>query len=108
MPRALLLTLAVPVVLILVAIPLILEKIPRNPLYGFRTAYTMSSDEVWFRANKISGVALLIAGFVWLCLGMLLPAVMASMQSAVKLARLFGLGSVTLAVAASFWLTYKK
>jgi uncharacterized membrane protein len=108
MPRAQLLTLAMPVVLILLAIPLVLEKIPRNRLYGFRTAYTMSSDQVWFRANKISGVALLLAGFVWLCLGMLLPAVMASTQSAIKLARLFGMGSVILAVAVSLWLTYKK
>jgi len=108
MPRGLVLTLVMPVALILLVIPLILEKIPRNRLYGFRTAYTMSSDEVWFRANKILGVALLIAGFVWLCLGMLLPAVMASLQSAINLARLFGMGSVILALAASLWLTYKK
>jgi uncharacterized membrane protein len=108
MSRALVLTLAVPVALILLAIPLILEKIPRNPLYGFRTAYTMSSDEVWFRANKISGIALLIAGLVWLCIGILLPIVMPSMQSAVKIVRLLGLASVIIALGASFWLTYKR
>ena len=108
MPRALLLTLAMPVALILLVIPLILEKIPRNRLYGFRTAYTMSSDQVWFRANKISGVALLIAGLVWLCLGILLPIVMASMQSAVNIARLLGLASVIIALGASFSLTSKK
>ena len=108
MLRSLVLMLAAPVALILVAIPLILEKIPRNRFYGFRTPYTMSSDEVWFRANRISGVAFLIAGIVWLGLGMLLPTVMASMQSALKLIRLVGPGSVMIALGASFWFIYKK
>src|SRR5262249_37141483 len=51
------LMLLVPFVIIIVSIPMILAKVPRNSLYGFRTTYTLSSDEVWYRANKISGIA---------------------------------------------------
>jgi hypothetical protein len=36
----------VPILLIALAIPLILQKIPRNGFYGFRTPYTLSSDDV--------------------------------------------------------------
>jgi SdpI/YhfL family protein len=42
----------VPLLIIVLSIPMILRKVPRNSLYGFRTAYTLSSDEVWYRANK--------------------------------------------------------
>jgi hypothetical protein len=35
MPRAVVMTLGLPLILILVSIALILEKILRNPLYGF-------------------------------------------------------------------------
>jgi hypothetical protein len=38
--------LLVPLVIILLSIPMILGKVPRNSVYGFRTAYTLSSDEV--------------------------------------------------------------
>ncbi len=48
----------------LVSIPLILRVVPRNPVYGFRTPSTLSSDEVWFRANHFAGWALLIAAVV--------------------------------------------
>jgi len=68
------LLLSVPVIIIVLSIPMILGKVPRNSLYGFRTAYTLSSDEEWYRANKISGIALLVAGAFWLVIGYALPA----------------------------------
>ena len=68
----------VAIVLIVLAVPLILEKIPRNGFYGFRTPYTFSSDEVWYRANKIAGVTLLVAGIFWLALAIGLPLVLLS------------------------------
>jgi SdpI/YfhL protein family len=51
-----LVTLIVPLTIMLLAIPLILKKVPRNAFYGFRTALTMASDDTWYRANKISGM----------------------------------------------------
>jgi uncharacterized membrane protein len=47
----------------LIAIPLILRKIPRNGAYGFRTPKTLSSDEIWYDANAYFGRAFLIANF---------------------------------------------
>lgn len=36
------------------AIPLLGNKVPRNPLYGFRTKRTLSSDEIWYPANRLA------------------------------------------------------
>jgi hypothetical protein len=108
MPGRYLVTLIVPLTIIAVAIPLILEKVPRNGFYGFRTSFTMSSDEIWYRANKISGVALLAGGVFWLLLGQILPNVMDSSQSAYRLVGLFGASSLIGGCAVTYWLTYKK
>ena len=68
----------------------------------------MSSDEVWYRANKISGIALIVAGIFWLIVGLTLPSVMGSAQAADRAITGLGLGAILTAVALSFWLTYKK
>ncbi len=43
----------VPLSVIALAIPLMLEKIPRNHFYGIRTRRTLSSNEIWYYANRI-------------------------------------------------------
>jgi uncharacterized membrane protein len=106
--RNYLVTIIVPVILIALAIPTVLGKVPRNGLYGFRTAYTLSSDEVWYRANKIAGIALLLAGVFWLAGGLILPRVMEDGVSAIRLVQRFGVGGLIISVALSFWLVYKK
>jgi uncharacterized membrane protein len=55
-----------PIVLIIVAVPMILGLLPRNWLYGMRTRYSMSSEGAWYRQNVIGGIALLLWGLVWL------------------------------------------
>ena len=57
----------------LASIPLILKVVPRNSFYGFRTASTLSSDEVWFRANHFAGWALLLAAVVSATLLLAIP-----------------------------------
>ena len=44
------------------SIPLILERVPPNSIYGFRTAKSLSDPKIWYEINRISGVDLLIAG----------------------------------------------
>ena len=44
------------------SIPLILERVPPNSIYGFRTAKSLSDSKIWYEINRISGVDLLIAG----------------------------------------------
>jgi uncharacterized membrane protein len=56
----------VPALLRLLSIPMILEWVPRNRIYGFRTPYTLSSDALWYRANRASGMTLPAAGAFWL------------------------------------------
>jgi uncharacterized membrane protein len=98
----------VPLVIIFVSIPMILGKVPRNSFYGFRTVYTLSSDEVWYRANKISGIALVIAGMFWLVMGYALPAWMGATAHAFRWVQLLGLAALGVALAVSTWLTYRK
>src|SRR5262245_45515649 len=95
-----LITVIVPLIMIGLAIPMILELVPRNPIYGFRTQYTLSSDEVWYRANRISGIAMVLAGLVWMILGMVLPSV--------RLVVWIGSACLIVAVAISSWLTYSE
>lgn len=49
------------VVLMLVALPLALRKIPRNVAYGFRTRATLANDEIWYAANAHFGRGLIVA-----------------------------------------------
>jgi uncharacterized membrane protein len=62
-----------PIVIIALSIPLILEWVPRNWFYGLRTRRTLSSDQLWYPANKVGGIATAIAGVVWLAAALRLP-----------------------------------
>jgi hypothetical protein len=54
--------LTVSVIVIILAVPLILKKIPPNGFIGFRTPKTLSTPEIWYAANRYLGWALLFAG----------------------------------------------
>jgi uncharacterized membrane protein len=52
----------VPCAIIAVAsVPLMLNVVPPNRVYGFRTQQTLTNRELWFRANRFAGCALFIA-----------------------------------------------
>jgi hypothetical protein len=55
-----------PLLLILLGVPLLFRLVPRNPIYGMRTCY--ASPERWYRQNVFTGMAMLIAGVVWMFL----------------------------------------
>ena len=55
----------VPCAIIAVAsIPIMLNLVPPNRLYGFRTRRTVANRELWFRANRFAGFACFIAAGV--------------------------------------------
>lgn len=54
-------------VLIVVAVPLALRKVPRNVVYGFRTRATMADDEIWYAANAHFGRGLIVATVLGAC-----------------------------------------
>jgi uncharacterized membrane protein len=63
-----------PALLMLIAIPLIRKKIPKNAFYGFRTPKTMAgSDEQWYRINREGGIAIFIAGSISLLASIFVP-----------------------------------
>jgi hypothetical protein len=62
-----------PVLITLLSIPLFMKKVPRNPLYGLRTEYSMSSDDAWYSSNKVAGLGGIVGGVLWLLAALLLP-----------------------------------
>ena len=48
-------------VLIVICVPMILERVPPNRWYGFRTPRTLSDPNVWYPANRIAGQYLAVA-----------------------------------------------
>ena len=56
-----------------ISIPLIFNKIKPNPWYGFRTPKTLSSPEIWYKANRYMGKDMFVAGIVITTVYILLP-----------------------------------
>jgi len=98
-----------PFIFIVFSIPLILGLIPRNRFFGFAIpVFTMSSDAVWYHANRVAGIAYVTAGAFWLSLEWLLPQVMSPRRSALRLADALGWSSLVVAVLATVWLVYRR
>ncbi|PKN26404.1 MAG: hypothetical protein CVU64_17870 [Deltaproteobacteria bacterium HGW-Deltaproteobacteria-21] len=51
----------------LLSIPLIFRRVPRNPVYGYRTRATLSSDTLWYEANAYFGSRFLVASVLSSC-----------------------------------------
>src|ERR1700709_2519276 len=55
----------VPSAIIAVAsVPLMLNVVPPNRIYGLRTQQTLANRDLWFRANRFAGCAFFIASAV--------------------------------------------
>jgi len=61
-----------PAVMVLLALPMALGKIPPNGLYGFRTPKTLASPDIWYPANRIAGWFMVAAGALVFCFNLLL------------------------------------
>ena len=59
---------AVPVLMALLliglAVPLILQKVPPNGFYGFRLPKTQSDPRIWYAANRGAGVNLAVGSAI--------------------------------------------
>jgi uncharacterized membrane protein len=102
MTKFTLVTVAVPIFLFVVALPLILGLVPRNYFYGFRTPTTLASDEAWYAANRFSGIALALASGVWLLAGRVMAGWTESLQQAQNWTLGVGMLSIGVVVLASF------
>ena len=45
-------------------LPLARKKIKPNSLYGFRTKKTLSDPDIWYAANKVTGIDMILSGIV--------------------------------------------
>jgi uncharacterized membrane protein len=92
---------AAPLVIVALAIPLIAQKVPPNVWYGFRTRKTLSSPEIWYPANRRSGIYLLAAGLVTLAATVALRGTAWSPERSPVALAIVLLGPVLAALAAS-------
>lgn len=53
------------IIFAVLAVPLVLGMIPRNRYYGVRTARTLSDERLWYGANRVAGVAVIIASGIY-------------------------------------------
>lgn len=49
---------------ILIALPLLLEMVKPNPIYGFRVRTTLENETVWYAVNKFFAQRLMLVGIV--------------------------------------------
>ena len=55
------------------SLPLIFGWIPRQSFYGVRTPKTLSSDDIWYPANRFAGVVLLASCCIYFAVAWTLP-----------------------------------
>ena len=53
--------LCIPVIATLYALPLLFAWIPPNRFYGFRNQRTRADAKLWYQANRIAGMYLIVA-----------------------------------------------
>jgi len=66
--------LAFPILAALYAVPLMFGWVGPNAWYGFRNQRTRANRSLWYRANRIAGVSILIAMAVCVALEFAIPA----------------------------------
>ena len=57
----------------LLSLPLIFGWIPRQSFYGARTPKTLSSDDIWYAANRFAGVVLVASCCIYFAVAWTLP-----------------------------------
>ena len=59
-------------ILMAIALPLVMQKIKPNHLYGVRTAFTLTNETAWYQANRFWGRAMITSGLAFFLLSALL------------------------------------
>lgn len=58
--------------LMAIALPLVMQKIKPNHLYGVRSAFTLTNETAWYQANRFWGIAMVASGLAFFLLSALL------------------------------------
>jgi uncharacterized membrane protein len=95
-------------VIIGVSIPLIFNKVKPNPWYGFRTPKTLSSPDIWYKANRYMGKDMFVAGIVITTVYILLPIIRPQLTLIQGLILFYLMLTVPVAIAIIRGLRYLK
>ncbi|MGC9292941.1 MAG: SdpI family protein [Acidobacteriaceae bacterium] len=85
--------LCIPVLAVLYALPLVFGWVGPNPVYGFRNAKTRANAKLWYPANRIAGMYLIVAMAMCVALEFAVPGLHrgAAVQVATPLVQISGL-----------------
>ena len=61
------------VLMIALALPMILRRVPPNGFYGLRVPATFKDEQVWYDANAAAGRDLLVLGMLVILFGLVPP-----------------------------------
>ena len=87
------------IIIVVLTIPLVLGLVPPNRAYGIRTRKTLSTPEIWRRANSFGGAAIGLASLVYIFVGRYFPMPPAGSGDLAAFALHLGLFLGTLALA---------
>ena len=92
------------ILLILASVPMIMQRVPPNRWYGFRTPRTQADPKVWYPANRMAGQYLAFAGLliVLATLGVALLHKQMTPNTSATVLFVVGVGSVAAATVLSF------
>ncbi len=82
-------------VLILLSVPLIFRRVPRNRFYGLRIPATCGNESVWYEANALHGRHLFLLGAFMVLLEFILPASIRTLT--LRTTGIIGLGVIVVA-----------
>lgn len=63
-----LIDIGVGVIMICMAVPLAMGRVKPNRWYGFRTPKTMENEDIWYRANRYAGRAMILSAVAMILL----------------------------------------
>ena len=52
------------IIIVMTSVPFVFKWVPQNQLYGVRTKRTLADRDLWYRANRFMGWALIVAAAV--------------------------------------------
>jgi uncharacterized membrane protein len=88
-----------PLLLLGLSVPMVLGRVQPNLWYGVRTPKTLASKEIWYRANRLGGVYLIVATLIALAVWGLLAFIPLNSALRAPLCILILVASTTIAMA---------
>jgi uncharacterized membrane protein len=93
-------------VFIAVGVPMVLGRIGRNRIYGYRSPRTLRDDRIWYPVNAMSGLWLIWGGLLSLVIGVLLV-ILRNREDAAKLVISIGVPALLICIGVGIYRGWK-